>query len=168
MEVRHMTDKQLNRRKEDFREWGKKPKGSLLASIWKRQNKNKKVVVPFWVWPQKLRCSQTTRWLLRDCPWSAFLNIWCIILNLGAQRSLHYTPPGKPGTLSNQDLSFKGKDTEPVFPEGWELEVINILVIYVLCCASPYQDPTTKDPGLASNLNDPHSACAARGFTRLP
>lgn len=59
--------------------------------------------------------------------------------------------------LSSQDCSFKGKDVQHVFPESWKMEVIDSLVTYVICWASPQLILLQLGSEVASNLNDPFS-----------
>lgn len=59
---------------------------------------------------------------------------------LGARRSSHPLISWEPGMLSIQDCPFKEKDTQTVFTEGWELEVLTFDIYW----ARPYQVPTTR------------------------
>lgn len=63
---------------------------------------------------------------------------------LGLRGPCAHTSPGKPGgNVKHPGLSFQreGHITIFFFPEGWDLQLINSLVIHDICWTRPYQAP---------------------------
>lgn len=69
---------------------------------------------------------------------------------LGAQREgpCAHRSPVRPRMSSIEDCLSKGKDLKLIlYPESWELEVVNSLVICFIYWSRLYQVPTTRSGG---------------------